>query len=168
MILSFQLYDAIRVLQLQDNVSSDDNVTVELENSSLDKLEQFTLCGRFLTPYLPNMKSNIQSLIYRHSMYFMSRIELRSCEDRYSGCTRFYKDDLARVVDNWDSGNSFGHIALIDDGKYSIFPLWKPEIVKPWPQTLSPKTPKPKTKWPWADTKISWAITLPPHPTHNF
>ena len=60
MILSFQLYDAIRVLQLQDNVSSDDNVTVELENSSLDKLEQFTLCGRFLTPYLPpNMKSNI-------------------------------------------------------------------------------------------------------------
>ena len=94
MILSFQLYDTIRVLQLQDNVSSDDNVTVELENSSLDKLEQFTLCGRFLTPYLPNMKSNIQSLIYRHSMYFMSRIELRSCEDRYSGCTRFYKDDL--------------------------------------------------------------------------
>ena len=92
--ISFQLYDAIRVLQLQDNVSSDDNVTVELENSSLDKLEQFTLCGRFLTPYLPNMKSNIQSLIYRHSMYFMSRIELRSCEDRYSGCTRFYKDDL--------------------------------------------------------------------------
>ena len=27
-------------------------------------------------------------------------------------------------------------------------------IVKPWPQTLSPKTPKPKTKGPWADTKM--------------
>ena len=27
-------------------------------------------------------------------------------------------------------------------------------IVKPWPQTLSPKTQKPKTKGPWADTKI--------------
>ena len=27
-------------------------------------------------------------------------------------------------------------------------------IVNPWPQTLSPKTPKPKTKGPWADTKI--------------
>ena len=26
------------------------------------------------------------------------------------------------------------------------------KIVKPWPQTLSPKT---KTKGPWADTKIS-------------
>ena len=32
-------------------------------------------------------------------------------------------------------------------------------IVKPWPQTLSPKT-----KGPWADTKISWATT----PPHNF
>ena len=28
-------------------------------------------------------------------------------------------------------------------------------IVKPWPQTLSPKTQKPKAKRPWADTKIS-------------
>ena len=34
-------------------------------------------------------------------------------------------------------------------------------IVKPWPQTLSPKTPKPKTKGPWADTKIPWATTPP-------
>ena len=29
-------------------------------------------------------------------------------------------------------------------------------IVKPWPQTLKPKT---KTKGPWADTKILWATT---------
>ena len=29
-------------------------------------------------------------------------------------------------------------------------------IVKPWPQTLSPKplSPKTKTKGPWADTKM--------------
>ena len=93
LMLSYPL-DAMRVLQLHDNVSSDDNVTAELANSSIDKLKQFTLCGRFLAPYLPNMKSNIQSLIYRESMYFMTRIELRSCEDRYPGCTRFYKDDL--------------------------------------------------------------------------
>ena len=93
LMLSYPI-DAVRVLQLHDNVSSDDNATVELANSSIDKLKQFTLCGRFLAPYLPNMKSNIQSLIYRDSMYFMTRIELRSCEDRYPGCTRFYKDDL--------------------------------------------------------------------------
>ena len=36
-------------------------------------------------------------------------------------------------------------------------------FVKPWPQTLSPKTLKPKTKGPWADTKISWAT----HHTHK-
>ena len=49
--------------------------------------------------------------------------------------------------------------------------LYKPTIseyiiVKPWPQTLSPQTQKPKTKGPWADTKISWATTQPP--PHNF
>ena len=30
------------------------------------------------------------------------------------------------------------------------------EIVKPWPQTLSPK---PKSKGPWADTKLLQATT---------
>ena len=89
---------AIRVLHLQENIFSKDNVTVELENSSIDKLKQFTLCGRFLTPFLPNMKSNIQSLVYRKNMYLMCRIELRSCEDRYPGCTEFYKHDLGILI----------------------------------------------------------------------
>ena len=44
LMLSYPL-DAMRVLQLHDNVYSDDNVTVELANSSIDKLKQFTLCG---------------------------------------------------------------------------------------------------------------------------
>ena len=37
-------------------------------------------------------------------------------------------------------------------------------IVKPWPKILSPKTLKPKTKGPWAYTKIPWATTTT-HPT---
>ena len=45
-------------------------------------------------------------------------------------------------------------------------------IVKPWPQTLSPKpfSPKPKTKGPWADTKLLQATTHhpPPPPPPNF
>ena len=43
-------------------------------------------------------------------------------------------------------------------------PTYHFSIVKPRPQTLSTKTQKPKTKGPWADTKISWATT----PPHNF
>ena len=37
-------------------------------------------------------------------------------------------------------------------------------IVKPWPQTLSPKpfSPKPKTKGPWADTRLLQATTTTP------
>ena len=40
-------------------------------------------------------------------------------------------------------------------------------IVKPWPQTLSPKPfcPKPKTKGPWADTKLLQATTTTHPPT---
>ena len=97
LMLLYQLY-SIRVLQLQDNVSSNDNVTVELENSSIDKLKEFTLCGRFLTPYLPHMQSNVQSLLYRSGMYLMGRIELRNCEDRFPGCTKLYQDDLGMLL----------------------------------------------------------------------
>ena len=40
------------------------------------------------------------------------------------------------------------------------------KIVKPWPQTLSPKplSSKPKTKGPWADTKMFEATTTTTHP----
>ena len=51
-----------------------------------------------------------------------------------------------------------------EDNYGFYFPRFSRLFVKPWPQTLSPKTfsPKPKKpknpkKGPWADTKISWA-----------
>ena len=45
---------------------------------------------------------------------------------------------------------------ILDESKSQTF------IVKPWPQTLSPK---PKTKGPWADTKLLQATTHPPPTT---
>ena len=39
-------------------------------------------------------------------------------------------------------------------------------IVKPWPQTLSPQTQKPKTKGPCGLTLKSYGP--PPHPPHTF
>ena len=50
---------------------------------------------------------------------------------------------------------------LATDGSFTHDFILK--IVKPRPQTLSPKTQKPKTEGPWDITKISWATT-PPHP----
>ena len=38
-------------------------------------------------------------------------------------------------------------------------------IVKPWPKTFSPK---PKTKGPWADTKLLQATTHHHHPPITF
>ena len=45
-------------------------------------------------------------------------------------------------------GYVFGHVTHATLGQFSK------AIVKPWPQTLSLKTQKPKTKGPWADTKM--------------
>ena len=48
-----------------------------------------------------------------------------------------------------------------------LFPLrFANLIVKPWPQTPSPKpfSPKPKTKGPWADTKLLQATATHPPP----
>ena len=33
-------------------------------------------------------------------------------------------------------------------------------FVKPWPHTLCPKTQKPKTKGPWADTKMLYILSM--------
>ena len=42
------------------------------------------------------------------------------------------------------------------DMRHSSKAVMEKIIVKPWPQTLSPKplSPQPKTKGPWADTKM--------------
>ena len=52
--------------------------------------------------------------------------------------------------------NSGRSLKLYDNTSWRglLFQNPKSAIVKPWPQTLSPKTQKPKTKGPWADTKM--------------
>lgn len=82
LILIARLLKCVRVVKLRDYVTSGDNVTVELENSSIDKLQQFTICGRFLTPFLPTTFSNIQTLVFRSDLYMINAINLRDVLER--------------------------------------------------------------------------------------
>ena len=72
---------------------------VEIEDSSLQEYDQFTICGRFRTPFLPDLIQNmtIQTLLYSSNMWFLNRIEMRHCEDRYDGCTNYYKDKISKI-----------------------------------------------------------------------
>ena len=74
----------------------------EIENSSLHDSNQFTICGRFRTPFLPVMNKNmtIQTLLSGGggNFWFWNRIEMRDCEkDRYEGCTNYYKEKIGTL-----------------------------------------------------------------------
>ena len=82
---------SIKVLKLSSNIRPEDNVKVEIKDSSVHKLDQFSICGRFRTPYLPGMKNRFQTLLYRGKLWLLNRIDMVSCEERYLGCTDYYK-----------------------------------------------------------------------------
>ena len=63
-------------------------------------MDQFTICGRFKSPFLPEILKNmtIQTPIYCGKMWFLNSIEMRDCElDRYKGCTNYYKHKIGNI-----------------------------------------------------------------------
>ena len=88
--LSSQI-SSIKVLKLDSSITPEDNVKAEIQDSSIDKLDQFSICGRFRTPYHPAMKNKMQTLLYRSKLWFLNRLDMVSCEERYPGCTDYYK-----------------------------------------------------------------------------
>ena len=87
---------SIKVLKLSSSVTPEDNVKVEIRDSSIDKLDQFSICGRFRTPYLPVMKNKMQTLMYRKKLWLLNRLDMVSCEERYPGCTDYYKRAIGK------------------------------------------------------------------------
>ena len=114
---------SMKVLKLSASVKPEDNVKVEIRDSSIDKLDQFSICGRFRTPYLPAMKNKMQTLLYRKKLWLLNRLDMVSCDERYPGCTDYYKRAIGQ--ENWLTGDARG---TIFHGAYSVFPLWKPNV----------------------------------------
>ena len=88
---------SIKVLKLNSSIRPEDNVKVEIQDSSIDKLDQFSICGRFRTPQLPAMENKMQTLLYRSKLWFLNMLDMVSCEERYSGCTDYYKRAIGKT-----------------------------------------------------------------------
>lgn len=76
------------------------NITchAEIKDSSIQNLEKFTICGRFRTPEIPHMPNYWQNILYFQDMWLLGRIHLRNCEDRYTGCTAYYRNRLGTML----------------------------------------------------------------------
>ena len=90
-LVSTSQISSVKVLKLDSSITPGDNVKAEIKDSSIEKLDQFSICGRFRTPYLPAMKNKMQTLLYRSKLWFLNRLDMVSCEERYPGCTDYYK-----------------------------------------------------------------------------
>ena len=90
---------SIPVLTMDPSVIPKDNATAEILNTStLNTLNAVTICGRFRTPYFPSMSENIQNLIYINDMWLLFALDMKNCERRFEGCTKFYQDQLGKYL----------------------------------------------------------------------
>ena len=88
---------SLKVLSMKDGVVPQDDARATILNTtSIKNLHQMTLCGRFKTPYLPKMINIVQTIIYIEGMWSLNRLDMRSCDKRFPGCTQFYKEALGK------------------------------------------------------------------------
>ena len=64
----------IKVLKTTENSPAESKG--EILQSSLDQLDEFTVCGRFLTSVFSTEHHVWQNLLYRHQTYFLAAITL--------------------------------------------------------------------------------------------
>ena len=68
---------------------------VEILNSSLYGLGEVTVCARFTTSkFLTYSNLTYQILISYHRSWLLASFVTLPCEERYIGCTQYYKEKL--------------------------------------------------------------------------
>ena len=69
----------------------------EILNSSLEGLKEVTLCARFNTDQFVSYQTDqfsYQTLITYHRSWLLASYVAVPCEEKYTGCTQYYKDKL--------------------------------------------------------------------------
>ena len=61
--------------------TNEGNGTVEILNSSIDQLDEFTICGRFWSPFLATSKDPWQQVIFKDPIWMLAKLEFRWCKD---------------------------------------------------------------------------------------
>ena len=96
-IFSFILKDssAIQVVKIQ-NVEVNSNSAVEILDTNVENLKDFTVCGRFQNPYLATVHDIWQNIVYISSfdMWLLAKVVIIDCDDRYEGCSDYYRGKL--------------------------------------------------------------------------
>ena len=114
----------LKVFTLGEN--SKRSSVVEILNSSIHELDQFTICGRFLTSSFSTSSNVWQTILFKvfiyHikvlsanqrvqvDMYFLAILTATSCDHFYEGCTKYYKDKLGKM--NKGGGESAHKVSL--------------------------------------------------------
>ena len=106
---------SIPVLTMDPSISPEDNATAEiLDTKIINTLDKMTICGRFKTPYLPFLPNSFQNLIYIKDMWILFMLDMRNCDKRFEGCTKFYQDRLGSFKNENDNSweNQYSGILL--------------------------------------------------------
>ena len=99
------------------------NSRVEIMNSSISDGEEFTICGRFWSPYNGSMPNIYLGLVYTPFYWAFSRLDFRDCESWYAGCTKHF---IKKIPEGWTPGTSIGTHYI--NKKDYFFKDWKPNM----------------------------------------
>ena len=89
---------AMKIFKIRD-VNSQKNSAVEILNSYFDNLNDFTMCGRFRTPFLASTLDIWQNIVSIPStdMWLLGQLLIINCDTRYDGCNDYYREILGKI-----------------------------------------------------------------------
>ena len=89
---------AMKIFKIRD-VNSQKNSAVEILNSYFDNLNDFTMCGRFRTPFLASTLDIWQNIVSIPStdMWLLGQLLIINCDTRYDGCNDYYREILGEI-----------------------------------------------------------------------
>ena len=89
---------AMKIFKIRD-VNSQKNSAVEILNSYFDNLNDFTMCGRFRTPFLASTQDIWQNIVSIPStdMWLLGQLLIINCDTRYDGCNDYYQEILGKI-----------------------------------------------------------------------
>ena len=89
----------MEIVKIRD-VTLRNNSAVEVLGTDVDELDDFTMCGRFLNPYLATTLDIWQNMVYikANDMWLLAKTAILDCDNRYEGCNDYYRKVLGRLL----------------------------------------------------------------------
>ena len=119
----------MKMVKIRD-VTLRNNSAVEVLETDVDELNDFTMCGRFWNPYLATSLDIWQNMVYikANDMWLLAKVAILDCDNRYDGCNDYYR----KVLGEYQFENlylifvTFNYIIIINhNGLYrKSVPVW--------------------------------------------